>query len=100
MKEGWRCVSARLRWSGIKRARDGEERKQRETWRWDDFDVSNEEKERQGEGETREMKLRDEARERKKEGEEGEEGKGKKGRKRREGGRKKFFSRQKNAKIL
>jgi hypothetical protein len=40
-----------------------------------------------------------EARERKKEG---EEGKGKKGRnsKEREGGRKKFFSRQKNAKIV
>ena len=46
------------------------------------------------------MEMRVEARERKKEGEEGEEGKGKKGRKRREGGRKKFFSRQKNAKIL
>jgi hypothetical protein len=39
----------------------------------------------------REMEMRVEARERKKEGEEGEEGKGKKGRKRREGGRKSFF---------
>ena len=47
----------------------------------------------------REMKMRVEARERKKEGEGGEEGKGKKGRRRREVGRKKFFSRQKNAKI-
>jgi hypothetical protein len=46
------------------------------------------------------METRVEARERKKEGEEGEEGKGKKGRKRREGGRKKFFPRQKNAEFL
>ncbi len=44
----------------------------------------------------REMEMRVEARGRKKEGEEGEEGKGKKGRKRREGGRKKFFWRQKS----
>jgi hypothetical protein len=47
----------------------------------------------------REMEMRVEARERKKEGEEGEEGKGKKGRKRRES-EKKAFSRQKNAKFL
>ena len=47
----------------------------------------------------REMELRVEARERKKEGEEGEEGKGKKGRKRRESGRKKFFPAKKMRKF-
>ena len=66
-------------------------KKQRETLIWDGFVQPSEEKERWGKGEMREIKMRVEARERKKEGEEGEEGKGKKGRKRREGGRKKFF---------